>query len=63
MVLVVKPEGWLDDEAEYVRDPEAEKPSDWDEEEDGEWEAPMVPNAKVSGASRGMAWKNAVPHD
>lgn len=57
VVGVVKPEGWLDDETEYVADPEAERPADWDEEEDGEWEAPMVPNAKVStGATVGEAW-------
>lgn len=25
----VKPEGWLDDEEEFVPDPNAEKPEDW----------------------------------
>lgn len=25
----LKPEGWLDDEAEFVSDPSAEKPEDW----------------------------------
>lgn len=25
----VKPEGWLDDEAEYIGDPDAVKPEDW----------------------------------
>lgn len=25
----MKPEGWLDDEAEFVPDPNAEKPEDW----------------------------------
>lgn len=25
----LKPEGWLDDEAEFVPDPNAEKPEDW----------------------------------
>lgn len=25
----VKPEGWLDDELEFVADPNAEKPEDW----------------------------------
>lgn len=25
----VKPEGWLDDEPEYIADPDAEKPEDW----------------------------------
>ena len=37
-----KPEDWLDDEPEYVPDPNGIKPDDWDEEEDGEWEAPQV---------------------
>lgn len=25
----LKPDGWLDDEAEFVPDPNAEKPEDW----------------------------------
>lgn len=25
----LKPEGWLDDEPEFVADPNAEKPEDW----------------------------------
>ena len=37
-----KPEDWLDDEPEYVHDPNSVKPDDWDEEEDGEWEAPQI---------------------
>ena len=40
----VKPEGWLDDAEEYIPDPEAEMPEVWDEEEDGDYEAPLVPN-------------------
>jgi len=39
-----KPESWLDDAPLQVPDPEAEPPDDWDEEEDGEWEAPIVDN-------------------
>merc|ERR1712146_9133 len=27
----------------------AEQPEDWDEEEDGEWEPPMVPNPEFKG--------------
>lgn len=46
-----QPEGWLDNEPDYAPDPEAEMPSDWDEEEDGQWEAPMVANPKVKQAS------------
>ena len=37
-----KPDDWLDDEPEYVPDPNGVKPDDWDEEEDGEWEAPQI---------------------
>lgn len=40
----VKPDGWLDDAPELVADPAAAKPEDWDDEEDGEWEAPQIPN-------------------
>lgn len=32
----------MDDEPEYVPDPNGVKPDDWDEEEDGEWEAPQI---------------------
>merc|ERR1711933_602668 len=38
-----KPEGY-DDIPEEIPDPDAEKPEDWDDEDDGEWEAPMLPN-------------------
>lgn len=43
-----KPEDW-DNEPAEIADPNAEKPDDWDTEEDGEWEAPMVPNPKFKG--------------
>jgi hypothetical protein len=46
-ITTTQPEGWLDDEPEMVADPEAAEPEDWDEEEDGAWEAPMVFNPKV----------------
>ena len=45
----VKPEGW-DDIAKEIPDADASKPDDWDDEEDGEWEAPMVPNPEYKGA-------------
>merc|ERR1712019_134268 len=32
-----------------INDPEAEKPEDWDEEMDGEWEAPMINNPEFKG--------------
>ena len=43
-----KPEDW-DKEPKETVDPAAEKPDDWDTEEDGEWEAPMVPNPQYKG--------------
>jgi calreticulin len=44
----VKPEGY-DDIAKQLSDPDAEKPADWDDEDDGEWEAPMVDNPEYKG--------------
>jgi len=43
-----KPEGYDDIPAE-IPDPDATKPEDWDDEEDGEWEAPMISNPKYKG--------------
>ena len=37
-----KPEDW--DKPELIKDPDAKKPDDWDDEEDGEWEPPMISN-------------------
>lgn len=42
------PEGWLEDEEEYIRDPDAQKPAEWDEEEDGQWRAPIIRNPKCT---------------
>jgi len=42
-----KPEDWVTEE--MIVDPEAEKPDDWDDEDDGEWEAPMIPNPDFKG--------------
>lgn len=40
-----------------LRHADAEKPDDWDDEEDGEWEPPTIPNpACTSGAGCGE-WK------
>ena len=47
----VKPSTWLDDEPEHIPDPDAEKPTDWDSEEDGDWEAPLIPNPKCAGGN------------
>jgi len=38
-----------------VADPEAVKPEDWDDEEDGEWEAPIIENPKCEAGNCG-AW-------
>jgi len=43
-----KPAGW-DDIPRQIPDPEAEMPEDWDEEDDGEWEAPMIDNPDYKG--------------
>ena len=34
---------------EYVPDPDAKKPEDWDDDTDGEWEPPMIPNPEYQG--------------
>ena len=34
---------------QQIVDPEAEKPEDWDDDDDGEWEAPMIPNPDYKG--------------
>lgn len=47
----VKPEGYDDVPAE-IPDANAKKPDDWDAEEDGEWEAPMVDNPAYKGPWR-----------
>jgi len=44
----VKPADW-DKEPKFINDPEAKKPEDWDDEEDGEWEAPKIPNPDYKG--------------
>ena len=43
-----KPEDWGNEPAQ-IPDPDAEMPEDWDEEEDGEWEAPMIDNPDYKG--------------
>jgi len=45
-----KPEDW--DAPETIVDPDAEQPEDWDEEDDGEWEAPTIPNPDYKGEWR-----------
>merc|ERR1712060_441218 len=43
-----KPDDWVEDER--IVDSEAKKPDDWDDEEDGEWEAPTKDNPAYKGA-------------
>jgi len=43
-----KPAGW-DEIPAQTADPEASKPEDWDDEDDGEWEAPMIDNPEYKG--------------
>lgn len=38
-----------DDVPESIPDPEATKPEDWDNEEDGEWEPPLIDNPEYKG--------------
>ncbi len=52
-----KPEGWDDIPAE-IPDPEAKKPEDWDNEEDGEWEAPLIDNPDYKGPWRAKQIEN-----
>lgn len=48
-----KPEGWLDDESLQIADPDAQVPDDWDQEDDGEWEAPLIDNPACEAAGCG----------
>merc|ERR1711998_447599 len=43
-----KPEGH-DDIPAKISDPKAKKPDDWDDESDGEWEAPQIDNPEFKG--------------
>merc|ERR1712060_847410 len=43
-----KPEGY-DDIPSQIPDPDATKPDDWDDEDDGEWEAPLIDNPEFKG--------------
>jgi len=59
-----KPEDWVDnakmddpedkkaddwEKPELIADKDAKKPEDWDDEEDGEWEPPMINNPEYKG--------------
>merc|ERR1712091_216360 len=42
-----KPQDWV--EEKRIVDSAAKKPDDWDDEEDGEWEPPMIDNPEYKG--------------
>ena len=47
-----RPTSWLEDEKEMIPDPSySSPPEDWDEEEDGIWEAPLIVNPKCGAGS------------
>jgi calnexin len=51
----VKPAAWLDDAPLKIPDPQySEKPADWDDEEDGSYEAPLIdnPDCELSGCGQ-----------
>ena len=45
---VLQPADW-DDQPAQIPDPDATKPDDWSEEDDGEWEAPLIENPNYKG--------------
>jgi calreticulin len=53
----VKPADY-DDIAKEIPDPDAAKPEDWDEESDGAWEAPKIPNPEFKGEWKPKQIKN-----
>lgn len=56
----MKPDDWLEEEEALVADTEAKKPTDWDNEMDGEWEARKVPNPKCKDLSGCGPWKRPI---
>ena len=40
---------WWDSVTEQIPDPDATVPEDWDEEDDGEWEPPLINNPEYKG--------------
>jgi hypothetical protein len=52
------PSGWLPEEPDEIPDPEADRPDEWCDEDDGEWEAPTIPNPICTDIADGCgAWK------
>ena len=48
--ITVQPADW-DSTPKEIPDPDAKKPEDWDDEADGEWEAPKIPNPEYKVCS------------
>ncbi len=46
----------MDGEPMYIQDPSVTKPQDWDDEEDGEFAAPKIPNPKCASVSGCGEW-------
>lgn len=49
----MKPASWDESAPSMIADPSAVKPEDWEDEEDGEWEAPLIENPACSAKDRG----------
>ena len=47
---------------EFVADPASSKPEDWDDEEDGEWEAPQIANPKCEEGNCGVWTPPQIPN-
>lgn len=41
---MLQPESWDENAPLKISDPEARKPEDWDDEDDGEWKPPLIDN-------------------
>lgn len=54
------PEDWLPEEPKMIPDPTAEKPEEWDDEEDGDWVPDMVPNPLCEEVSGCGPWEQPV---
>ena len=51
------PIGWLEDEEPMIGDPDAVKPDDWDDEMDGDFEAPRIDNPACTSAAGCGVWE------
>ncbi|XP_042317150.1 calreticulin-like isoform X1 [Sceloporus undulatus] len=51
-----KPDDW--EQPERIPDPDVQKPDDWDEEMDGEWSPPLIPNPEYKGIWKPRIIKN-----